>query len=203
MAHASLPARPPDPGWLYESQSMSQDQELHVRLTDAGRQLDELAAVIGRGAAALAAAVRKIEAAGDLYEAVDPACLDDGHGGGLRPWLAGLTALADSGRGGEALAGLNAWQELADHTAAAAVEVLAANQRPLVLRGELRGRLEAFQAKAGRRHLVEDEELSPLHARAFRLLHTAPTNLELAGAAVDAYIAAVNARLGQGGGQPW
>ena len=59
---------------------------------------------------------------------------------------------------------------------------------------ELRGRLDAYQAKAGRRGLAEDPVLAPLAERARAALYTAPCELDVARGAVNAYQDAV-ARL--------
>jgi hypothetical protein len=54
-------------------------------------------------------------------------------------------------------------------------------------RNELRGRLHALEAKAGARDRVEDPELWDLYEQARTELYTAPTDLDRAGALVQAY----------------
>ena len=53
----------------------------------------------------------------------------------------------------------------------------AAHQALLDERDELRGRLDAYTAKAGRLGRLEDTELAALRRRAHEALHTAPTDL--------------------------
>ncbi|WP_019631835.1 hypothetical protein [Actinomadura atramentaria] len=58
-------------------------------------------------------------------------------------------------------------------------------------RAELRGRLGAYQAKAARLGLVEDDRVAALHARARDLLWTAPCDLRKATVAVAEYQRAI------------
>jgi hypothetical protein len=54
-------------------------------------------------------------------------------------------------------------------------------------RDELRGRLEAYRAKASARGRAEDERLADLFTHAHQLLYTAPCDLRAATRAVHAY----------------
>jgi hypothetical protein len=54
-------------------------------------------------------------------------------------------------------------------------------------RAELRGRLDAYRARAGRMALAEHEQLSALHRTAQELLYTSPCDLPAATRAVVAY----------------
>ncbi|MGI8335399.1 hypothetical protein ACRYCC_36085 [Actinomadura scrupuli] len=105
--------------------------------------------------------------------------------------LAALGGLRDQGR----------WPELAvaldelDHEAAEALEK-ARTAHELITglldrRNELRGRLEAYRAKAGRLGLVEDAEPSRLYDHAHQLLWTSPCDLRQATVAVAAYQRAI------------
>jgi chromosome segregation ATPase len=72
----------------------------------------------------------------------------------------------------------------------------------LARRDELRGRLEAYRAKAATLGYAEDEELTALHTRARELLYTAPCDLRAATRATFAYqqaLAARTTRPGPGG----
>lgn len=104
----------------------------------------------------------------------------------------------------EALAPLRAagdWAQLAAEldrldqaTAAARAEAageLAARSGLLDRRLELRGRLDAYRAKAERRGLAENLDLGALHTAAFDLLYTSPTDLPAATRAVNRYQQAV------------
>jgi hypothetical protein len=66
----------------------------------------------------------------------------------------------------------------------------------------LRGRLEAYRAKAARLGYAEHEELTAVHGRARELLYTAPCDLRAATRAVFAYqqaLAALPRQTGDGG----
>jgi hypothetical protein len=57
----------------------------------------------------------------------------------------------------------------------------------LARRTELRGRLEAYRAKAAARGLAEHDDLSTLYTRAHELLFTAPCDLRASTRALHAY----------------
>jgi hypothetical protein len=54
-------------------------------------------------------------------------------------------------------------------------------------RAELRGRLDAYRARAGRMGLIEHDELAARHRTARDLLYTSPCDLPAATRAVVAY----------------
>ncbi|OIV36484.1 hypothetical protein BIV57_16090 [Mangrovactinospora gilvigrisea] len=64
---------------------------------------------------------------------------------------------------------------------------LASVRAPLALRDELRGRLDAYKAKAGSRGAIEDPELAEAYQQARRVLWTAPCDLHTAEQAVRRY----------------
>lgn len=111
----------------------------------------------------------------------------------LRERLAALEALRADGR----------WEELAERVADlddAATAALERANRDLLLgaglldrRGELRGRLEAYRAKAARLGFAEDDALTGLYERARELLWTAPCDLRRSTAAVAEYQRAIKA----------
>jgi len=63
-------------------------------------------------------------------------------------------------------------------------------------RDELRGRIEAYRAKANASGLAEDESLAPLFEQAHSLLFTAPCDLRAATRAVHAYQTTLASLLG-------
>jgi hypothetical protein len=99
------------------------------------------------------------------------------------------------------------WHKLADEVAVLEASITRARQRAEELRAaadglvarrdELRGRLEAYRAKAARHKLDENDQLATLHAYAHDLLYTAPCELPDATRAVFAYQTAL-ARLVDG-----
>jgi hypothetical protein len=89
------------------------------------------------------------------------------------------------------------WRKLADDVAVLEASIARAQERAESLaaaadglverRNELRGRLEAYRAKAASHRLDEHDGLAPLHTAARDLLHTAPCDLQEATKAVYAY----------------
>ncbi|TDB87958.1 hypothetical protein E1264_13060 [Actinomadura sp. KC216] len=116
-----------------------------------------------------------------------------GLGVALRDRLAALERLREAGR----------WVELAGRFAElerAAAEALERARGDLRLsaglldrRGELRGRLEAYRAKAARLGVVEDEQLTELYGEARDTLWTAPCDLRRATTVLAEYQRAVRA----------
>src|SRR6266545_3138956 len=104
------------------------------------------------------------------------------------------------------------WAQLADDVAALERTATQARQRSdelreaadglLARRDELRGRLDAYRAKAARLGYAEHDGLTALHTRARELLYTAPCDLRAATRAVFAYqqaLAALPGPTGDGG----
>jgi len=111
----------------------------------------------------------------------------------LGPDLAAIDALAAAGHWSLISPRLAAWTRQARERLAGLEAAASRNTQLLAARDELRGRLGAYEAKAGSRGLAEDPGLAPLAERARGLLHTAPCDLEAARAAVAAYQEAVSA----------
>jgi hypothetical protein len=72
---------------------------------------------------------------------------------------------------------LTQWTTRCRDAVSAAERALAANRAPLAARHELRGRLDAYRAKAFRLGLLEDARIAGLYARAKEALYSAPTDL--------------------------
>jgi hypothetical protein len=115
----------------------------------------------------------------------------DGGGPDVRPDLAAIEALAAAGHWSLISPRLADWVRRAQQQLAVGTGAATRNQGLLTARNELRGRLDAYQAKASRRGLAEDATLTPLAEQAKAALYTAPCDLEAARAAVDAYQDAV------------
>lgn len=152
------------------------------RLTAA---IDEVAEAEHAARESRATVLAKIDSPG-LPDPVEPSA-------GLRDRLAALAALCAENR----------WRELAVRAAELDRAVDVARERVqadhalgsglLDRRSELRGRLQAYQAKAGRLGLAEDAVVSGLHDRARDLLWTAPCDLRAATAALAEYQRAIRA----------
>jgi hypothetical protein len=142
---------------------------LDARLADARARLADLATVIREGRAAHEELAVKV-----TVPTAPPAPeLGDGPGAELDE----IERLARSGAWLQARRRLEQWT----HNTAALLEeaqrILRANRAPLEARSQLRGLLEAYRAKAGRMHAIEDPELERIYAEARDALYTAPTDL--------------------------
>jgi hypothetical protein len=82
---------------------------------------------------------------------------------------------------------LREWTSTAMSLLANARRVAAASRLPIDQRNELRGRLDAYRAKANRLGLLEDSGLSSLYHNAHEELYAAPTNLATAEELVRRY----------------
>jgi hypothetical protein len=162
-------------------------EALTQRLADARAQLAALAEA-GRAAAAAreAAAGRFADLAGT-------------DGPDLRPDLAAIEALAAAGRWSLISPRLSDWTQVARTRLDALRASAAHNNGLLAARNELRGRLDAYRAKAVRRGLGEDGDLTSLADAARTALYTAPCDLDAARAAVNAYQDALTATIARGG----
>jgi hypothetical protein len=164
-------------------------------LRQARAQLDALRSAINTGDTALAETRTKIADPKGLLEPLGTACLDE-PGSGLGPWLGRLDTMAAAGNWRAARTGLDHWTPMASATLAAAEKVAMANAAPLHQRDELRGRLDAFRAKATHLGLGEDATLAELAALAHDLLYAAPSDLAQAEALVARYGASLGTKAG-------
>jgi hypothetical protein len=87
----------------------------------------------------------------------------------------------------EARAALEQWRTRARSLLDQERQITAENRALLETRGELRGLLDAYQAKAKQLGLIEDPELSGMFDQAHEALYTAPTDLGQATELVRSY----------------
>jgi hypothetical protein len=140
-------------------------------------------------AAAVATAVTAEQMAADRFA---PGAITDGASGpDPRADLAAIDALASAGQWQLIGGRLSAWTRLATARRDAASTAAARNTALMSDRAELRGRLDAYQAKAARRGWAEHPTLSPLSETARTLLWTVPCDLDAARIAVGAYQEAI------------
>lgn len=107
------------------------------------------------------------------------------------------TTLVDRVDALEQLANVGAWRDLGAEIAAIrtiaadvlerADQVESSAATLVATRRELRGRLDALEAKAGARELIEEADVSSLFAQARTALYSAPTDLDRARTLVQAY----------------
>jgi hypothetical protein len=164
-------------------------ETLTQRLADAHLLADELPA-------AQRAADAACEKAADRFREQDILRV---RGGDLRPDLAAVDALAAAGQWALISPRLADWSRRARERLSALRDATAHNDGLLVTRNELRGRLDAYRAKALRRGLGEDGKLTPLADAAHTALYTAPCDLDAARAAVNAYQDALTATIARDG----
>ncbi|MEU4236720.1 hypothetical protein [Actinoplanes sp. NPDC026619] len=164
-------------------------EALTQRLADAralATQLTEAQASAGQAA----------QAAADRFRDTDIIAV---RGPDLRPDLAAIDALAAAGHWALISPKLADWTRQARERLAALRTAAAHNAGLLTGRNELRGRLDAYRAKALRRGLGESGELTPLADAARAALYTAPCDLDAARAAVNAYQDALTATIAREG----
>jgi hypothetical protein len=107
--------------------------------------------------------------------------------------LVAIEALAAAGHWALISPRLARWKRQATERLATLRDAAARNTALLAERNELRGRLDAYRAKALSRGLGEDPVLTPLTVTAHTALHQAPCDLAAARAAVNAFQDALSA----------
>jgi hypothetical protein len=105
----------------------------------------------------------------------------------LRQWLMKLETKLAEGLVNPIIVGLDNWTIKAKEYIASEQQAYAVNNAPLQTRRELRGRLDALQAKALARQLIEDPILTELALQAKQLLYTRPTPLNKAAELITQY----------------
>lgn len=117
---------------------------------------------------------------------------------GLSDRAAALDSYASGGRWPALAAEIEAIEKQAAGLTAAGQAAARAAADLLARRDELRGLLDAYQAKAARLGGAEDAGLTERYRRSHDLLWTAPCDLDAAAAAVTAYQQAISALDGRG-----
>ncbi|XRQ09728.1 hypothetical protein ACN3XK_02125 [Actinomadura welshii] len=148
--------------------------------------IEEIEEVERRAHEAYAAALTKIESPNLPAPSL-------GLATGLRDRLTALELLREAGRWVEIAGLLAALERAAGEALERARGELRLSAGLLDRRGELRGRLEAYRAKAARLGLAEDERITVLYGEARDLLWTAPCDLRRATAVVAEYQRAIGA----------
>jgi hypothetical protein len=173
---------------------------IESRLAHAADELTALQSVRDDWTGELARAEQILEALGDEVDRADqvaaktisrivgatPSTADD-PAVALAAELDAIARAAGSASWIDLATGLADWRRRAEDRLAATTATAAQHRALLGERDELRGRLDAYEAKAARLGRLEDPELSELHRKAHDVLHTAPTDLAEAGALVERY----------------
>jgi hypothetical protein len=153
--------------------------EIDALLADARWLLGELRRVVAQGSEAYAQARVKVTA----VELPASLSVDDA----LERQLQDVEKIAHHGAWREARAVLEQWTGRARRLLEQAEHVVRENRAPIERRNELRGLLDACQAKALALGLIEDLELSGMFNEARESLYTAPTDLVKASELVNRY----------------
>ncbi|HTN80854.1 MAG TPA: hypothetical protein VMK16_14345 [Acidimicrobiales bacterium] len=135
----------------------------------------------------LAARAARAEVNAKVADADVPGLPDDLDG------LSTIEQLVERKRWIDAQSQLTAWTTTATARLVELGRLTAAIRLPLEQRNELRGRLEAYHAKAGRLGRSEDAALDALYQAARAELYVAPTDLERAADLVTSYADAIPA----------
>ena len=129
-----------------------------------------------------------------LVKILAPDVTEPPDGAGLADGLAQVGRLTAAGRWREAHDELLRWTARADAALEKARAAAAANRAPVEARNQLRGRLDAYRAKARSLRLLETPAFVELHERAHRALFVAPTDLVHAEQLVARYQQALSTR---------
>jgi hypothetical protein len=172
--------------------------QLTALRADADARIAAVAAAVSAAAAARQDAMAARDRTAAKIAAVVLAAPPDVSG--LNGRLAGLGTLRASGRWTRLASELDLIEKQAAATADQCREVERRARALLDRREELRGLLDAYQARAARLGGAEDTGLDARYARARELLWTAPCDLSAATAAVTGYQQAVLALTGRGRG---
>jgi hypothetical protein len=161
---------------------------LSARLADAQRLADDIATAVGEARAA------EVAVAGRFADAA----IASADGPDVRPDLTAIEALATAGHWSLVSPRLHDWTQRARQRLTTVRSAAGRNTAMLATRNELRGRLDAYRAKALRRGLGENSDLTPLAEAAHAALFTAPCDLDAARRALDAYQDALTATMRDG-----
>jgi len=153
--------------------------DLATTMAEARATLDDVIAAVGTATDAVARARTRIVVPPGLT-AIAP--IDD-----LTADLERIADAAAAGRWSEAASALVAWRIAAGERRSCAQACADAHEALLLDRAELRGRLDAYRAKADREGRLEDPLVTCRYERAHDALHVAPTDLAAATELVRRY----------------
>lgn len=156
-------------------QLAKQRQEIKENIQNGYKLLNKLIELNHQAKTALAESQVKVTDHSQLQTPLPQAEID-----ALSQWLNRLETKFNEGLFTPVNIGWQNWNAKAREYIAREEKAFAANQKPIETRMELRGRLDALQAKALARGMAEDKILSELGQQAKELLYTRPTPLDKA-----------------------
>jgi hypothetical protein len=154
-------------------QIKQQRDQTQTLLAQARYILAQLAVLCQQCGSALQECQEKIGNVAGLRAPLDPA-----RSAELAQWLTTLEATWQEGRWQPVRVGLTRWLQTASEYVNAEKAALAANNAPLEMRAELRGRLAALKVKAQARGSAQDAALCATAQEAETLLHQYPVSLD-------------------------
>jgi hypothetical protein len=163
-------------------QSIKQQNQIRDKLAIAHNLLQQLKEIHVKAIAAFAECQDKV-----LDHSILLPSLPEEQIEALRQWLMKLETKLAEGLVNPIIVGLDNWTIKAREYIASEQQAYAVNNAPLQTRRELRGRLDALQAKALARRLIEDPILTELALQAKQLLYSRPTPLNKAAELVSQY----------------
>lgn len=163
-------------------ESARQQNEMREKFACAHHLLSQLTELNRQAETALIESREKVVDISTWQTPLDPLQIE-----ALSQWLTRLETKFKQNSINSIRIGLENWTAKVKEYIAKEERVYAANKAPLELRAELRGRLDALQAKALARGLAENATLSQLAEDAKRLLYTRPTPLDKAAELVTQY----------------
>jgi hypothetical protein len=179
-----------------ETEALTQLAARRIGLTEELRRAAQTLAAVNAAHAGAAQsfeeANHKIQNAPNLRPPCQPAAIS-----ALDTWLKALNVKMDEGAWDAVAVGIDSWKQNAAHCLQSEVDAAEVNQKPVQLRRELRGRLDALKAKAVAKGKSEDGELARIGKEARTLLQTNPTSLAQAEQILREYEKRLSLLLGQ------
>jgi hypothetical protein len=164
------------------TQALQQHRQIQQGLTLARQQHQHLSQLHQDSIAVYDEVQEKVSSPLKLRSPLAPSTIES-----LEQWLQRLETNFAAGLGQPIQVGLTHWVAQAQAAITSEQQAIAHNQSQLTTRRELRGRLNALQAKALVRGWAEDPTLSALAAQSKQLLFTRPTPLTQAAELVKQY----------------
>lgn len=177
-------------------QAQQQHTQIQVQLAQGRHRLQDLRALNQTNLATFAECQEKVLDPSTTAPPCPAECLD-----ALAQWLDRLDAKfkaqpnAQLGSLQPVTVGLRNWTQNLEATFATETATLAAHRRPLEIRRELRGRLDALKAKALSRGMIEESGLVDLAEQAHQLLYSRPTPLARSASLVSQYEQRLNGSI--------
>jgi len=171
-------------------QVVKQQTEVREKMAISRKMLEQLQELHLKAVPVFAESQEKVTDHAVLQQPLAPTEIE-----AIAQWLGRLSTKLAEGLIAPVTVGLNNWMQKAQEYLTVTQQVYTSHSNLLQTRQELRGRLDALQAKALARGLAEDATLSAIAQAAKELLYQRPTPLNRAIALVSQYEKTLNNRL--------